>query len=85
MSVGQKYLLAPPLDAHYKLNVAYEEFCNKIRWRIKFLLESNDNEESDFDPDYEVPHTVKECNFRLAYIEDRFSAGQRLVSNAISK
>ena len=85
LSTGLKYLLAPHPLAHFKLGGAYADFCNRIRWRIKYLFESADNVESDYDPDYEYEHDTPECSFKLTYVEDGLLAGQRLVSDTISR
>jgi hypothetical protein len=85
LSVGMKYLLAPRPFMHYKLALAYDSFCNRIRWRIKHLFEKGDSVEDDYDPDYEVDHETKACPTTFAYIEYGLFEGERLVSNAISR
>jgi hypothetical protein len=85
LSVGMKYLLAPHPFMHYRLREAYDSFCNRIRWRIKFLFENGDNVVDDYDPDYEVEHETKECPTKFAYIEYGLFEGERLVSDAISR
>jgi hypothetical protein len=85
LSVGMKYLFAPHPFMHHNLRLAYDSFCNRIRWRIKFLFEQGDNVADDYDPDYEVDHETTECPTKFAYIEYGLFEGERLVSDAISR
>ena len=85
LSAGLKHLLAPQVGAHNALIHQYDQFCERIRWRLKFLFESGDKVDDDYDPDYEVKKETPISDFRLSYIEAGFQAGERLVLNAISK
>ena len=85
LSVGLKYLLAPHPFMHHNLTWAYLSFCNRLRWRIKYLFEKGDIIEDDYDPDYEVEHDTQECPTKFAYIEFGLFKGERLVSDAISR
>jgi hypothetical protein len=85
LSVGLKYLFAPHPYMHHNLSMAYDSFCNRIRWRIKHLFEKGDSIDDNYDPDYEVEHETTECPTRFAYIEYGLFEGERLVSDAISR
>ena len=70
---------------HHNLRMAYDSFCNRIRWRIKYLFEKGDSVDDNYDPDYEVEHETFECPTKFAYIEYGLFEGERLVSDAISR
>ena len=73
LSVGIKYMFPPKVLAHRLFARAYDEFCDHLRWRIKFLFTNGDNVESDYNPDYEVPHKTATPDFHIAYIEGTIS------------
>ena len=73
LSVGIKYMFPPKVLAHLLFARAYDEFCDHLRWRIKFLFTNGDNVESDYNPDYEVPHKTATPDFHIAYIEGTLS------------
>jgi hypothetical protein len=76
-SVGMKYLFRQPVDHKLVLD-AYEDFCERLRWRVFFHETESDR---SYDPDYDVPHKTPPCKKRFAYVEAGLSAGQSYVAN----
>lgn len=56
LSTGLKYMFPVKRNRHLII-AAYKDFCDRLRWRINFLLKPKQHVKWAFDPDYEVART----------------------------
>ena len=83
LSVGMKFMFHSPRNVEL-INDAWQDFTERVRWRLFFAFKGEDN--SLYDPDYEVPRFVKRDPPSLpAYIEMGLDLGRNFVKSTISK
>jgi hypothetical protein len=84
LSVGMKYMFHSPRNSSL-LKGAWDDFANRLRWRLYHSFTKLEDETNVYDPDYEIPHeTVKGPNLP-AYLEYGLSLGRRFVIDTIAK
>jgi hypothetical protein len=83
LSVGMRFMFHSPRNSKL-IRDAWVDFTERIRWRLFFAFKGDDN--SLYDPDYEVPKLVKREPPRLpAYLELGLDTGRNFVLSTISK
>lgn len=83
LSVGMKYMFHNPRNTDLILS-AWEDFEERLRWRLFFTFTEGDN--TLYDPDYEVPHERKKSAPTFpGYIEQGIRMGRVFVKNTIRK
>jgi hypothetical protein len=85
ISAGARYL--PRVVPHSnKLRSSYEDFCDRLRWRLYWTQKelSNEAEIKPYDPDYEYPHDRSVCDFSIDYVEKGLEQGRAYIEQFIS-
>ena len=83
LCVGMKFMFHSPRNTEL-IREAWKDFTERIRWRLFFAFRGENN--SLYDPDYEVPRHVKREPPNLpAYLEFGLTLGRNFVLSTISK
>ena len=80
ISAGARYL--PKVVPHSnKLQSSYEDFCDRLRWRLYWTAKelSSEAEIKPYDPDYEYPHDRNMCDYKIDYIEKGLEQGRAYI------
>jgi hypothetical protein len=83
LSVGMKFMFHSPRNSDL-IRDAWVDFTERIRWRLFFAFRGDNN--SLYDPDYEIPKIVKKDPPSLPqYLELGLDLGRNFVHNTISR
>ena len=83
LSVGMNYLFSSPRNTKL-IKDAWKDFESRLRWRLQYSF--TEGLESDYDPDYEVPHvSTARPPVLPAYLEHGIELGRRFVIDTIAK
>jgi hypothetical protein len=84
LSAGARYL--PKVAPHKnKIYHAFDDFCDRLRWRIYWLTKELHDEldSKPYDPDYEIPHVRNACDLKIEYIEKGLEHGRAYIDSFV--
>jgi hypothetical protein len=84
ISAGLKYLTRGSIDPRL-LYSAYDDFCDRLRWRLYWTTEVSKGNApiKPYDPDYEFEHERNSCTFKIDYVEDGLAKGRTFIDNFV--
>jgi hypothetical protein len=86
ISAGARYLLHTMPSRNLLLST-WEDFCNRLRWRIYWMqkIARGDAQDKTYDPDYELSHETNICDYRIDYIERGLEQGRAYIDGFITE
>jgi hypothetical protein len=81
LSIGSRFMFRSPRNSKL-IKEAWNDFDRRIRWRLFFAFQNEG--QSSYDPDYEVPTKKKEGPQLPFYLELGLRQGRHFVNNTIA-